>query len=92
MKRDLARLILAAGESVFLIADHMPFPGAAEELAASFGVLFGNGFAIGPMQGRAAMALWRSDGTLADHPVTNGREPKPSWDRPCGFLLQSHSA
>jgi hypothetical protein len=33
------------GGSLFLIADHMPFPGAAEKLAASFGFKFYNGFA-----------------------------------------------
>ncbi|QHT67689.1 DUF4350 domain-containing protein [Rhodocytophaga rosea] len=34
------------GGSLFLIADHMPFPGAAEKLAASFGIKFYNGFAM----------------------------------------------
>jgi hypothetical protein len=33
------------GGSLFLIADHMPFPGAAEKLAASFHFKFYNGFA-----------------------------------------------
>lgn len=34
------------GGSLFLIADHMPFPGAAEKLAARFGFTFYNGFAF----------------------------------------------
>src|SRR6187431_345171 len=34
------------GGSLFLIADHMPFPGAAEKLSASFGIKFYNGFAM----------------------------------------------
>jgi hypothetical protein len=34
------------GGSLFLIADHMPFPGAAEKLAATFGFKFYNGFAM----------------------------------------------
>ncbi|WP_051315339.1 DUF4350 domain-containing protein [Algoriphagus terrigena] len=34
------------GGCLFLIADHMPFPGAAENLAASFGFKFYNGFAM----------------------------------------------
>lgn len=34
------------GGSLFLIADHMPFPGAAEELAKAFGFTFYNGFAL----------------------------------------------
>ena len=33
------------GGSLLLIADHMPFPGAASELAKAFGVEFSNGFA-----------------------------------------------
>lgn len=33
------------GGSLFLIADHMPMPGAAESLAAEFGFKFYNGFA-----------------------------------------------
>ncbi len=34
------------GGSLFLIADHMPFPGAAEKLAFTFGFTFYNGFAF----------------------------------------------
>ncbi len=34
------------GGSLFLIADHMPFPGASERLAAAFGFTFYNGFAL----------------------------------------------
>ncbi len=34
------------GGSLFLIADHMPFPGAAEKLASAFGFIFQNGYAM----------------------------------------------
>jgi len=34
------------GGSLFLIADHMPFPGSAEKLASAFGFTFYNGFAM----------------------------------------------
>ena len=37
---------VSQGGSLFLIADHMPFPGAAERLAATFGFTFYNGFAF----------------------------------------------
>jgi hypothetical protein len=80
---------VAAGGSLFLVADHMPFPGAAQELAAFFGVLFGNGFAMGPEQGRAAMIFRRSDGSLADHPVSNGREPRELVDSVATFMGQA---
>lgn len=36
---------IRTGGSLFLIADHMPFAGAAEKLARSFGFEFNNGFA-----------------------------------------------
>jgi hypothetical protein len=35
-----------SGGSLFLIADHMPFPGSSEKLAARFGFTFYNGFAF----------------------------------------------
>ena len=34
------------GGALFLIVDHMPFPGAAGDLARAFGVEFNNGFAV----------------------------------------------
>ena len=36
------------GGSLMLIADHMPMPGAVEDLAAVFGILFHNGFLADP--------------------------------------------
>jgi hypothetical protein len=39
------RLWVQEGGSLLLIADHMPFPGAASELAKEFGVAFSNGYA-----------------------------------------------
>jgi hypothetical protein len=62
------------GGSLFLIADHMPFPGANENLAKAFGVEFLNGFA-GDSLGRMGIAMYRRrDGSLADCVVTNGDE------------------
>src|SRR5688500_2628111 len=37
-----------AGGSLLLIVDHMPFPGAADNLAKAFGIRFSNGYAIDP--------------------------------------------
>ncbi len=59
------------GGSLFLIADHMPWPGAAEKLAAVFGFKFFNGFnfdVINPAYFRA------SDGTIAKNIITLGRD------------------
>jgi hypothetical protein len=42
---DAVNTWVKEGGCLFLIADHMPFPGAAEKLAGSFGFKFYNGFA-----------------------------------------------
>jgi hypothetical protein len=61
------------GGSLFLIADHMPFPGAASNLAKSFGVEFSNG--------HATAGHWKSGGPetfeyrtgLTESAITRGR-------------------
>jgi hypothetical protein len=58
------------GGSLFLIADHMPWPGASETLANKFGFKFYNGFNISV----ASPAYFqRVTKTLLDNPITNGR-------------------
>ena len=64
---------VAGGGSLFLIADHMPCPGAAESLAREFGILMTNGFATDARCGEDEFLFSIEDGTLADHPVTRGR-------------------
>ena len=59
-----------AGGGLLLIADHMPFAGAAHELALAFGFTFSNCFALKSEQG-AAERFDRNTG-LADHALTNG--------------------
>jgi hypothetical protein len=71
-----------AGGSLFLIADHMPFPGAAAELAGAFGFRFRNGFALDtlaecaqcPMIFRKVSAdrAAAGGGVLAEHEITAG--------------------
>jgi hypothetical protein len=62
------------GGALFLICDHMPFPGAAERLAAAFGARWNNGFALAKDEtDRNPFVFSRANGGLADHPVTNGR-------------------
>ncbi|MCI0691443.1 hypothetical protein L0337_05480 [candidate division KSB1 bacterium] len=65
---------IGEGGALLLIADHMPFAGAAEKLAAAFGIRFSNCFATFAEQSRGALFVFRrSDGTLANHPIINGR-------------------
>ena len=62
---------IEGGGSLLLIADHMPFPGAAEALAAELGVFFTNGYARdGDDSGW--ITFRREDGTLLPHAITEG--------------------
>jgi hypothetical protein len=61
------------GGALLLIADHMPWPGAAEKLAAAFGIRMNNGFALREGADDFALVFRRSDESLADHPISNGR-------------------
>lgn len=60
------------GGSLMLIADHMPFAGAAGKLAEGLGVRFSNGFAMNKMANEPTI-FRRSEASLLDHPITNGR-------------------
>jgi hypothetical protein len=58
------------GGALLLIADHMPFAGAAHDLAASFGVEFENGFAFSSPPGPQQPDLFsRENGGLVDDPI-----------------------
>ncbi len=77
------------GGSLFLIADHMPFPGAAEKLARAFGVLFSNGFAFNADEESGRMTFRRRDGSLADHAITRGRNRAERIDSLTTFTGQA---
>lgn len=62
---------VADGGSLLLIADHMPFPGAAEKLASAFGFKFYNGFALTDEIVFAPELFCYSNGRLAENVVTN---------------------
>lgn len=61
------------GGSLFLIADHMPFPGASEELASKFGFKLSNGFANDTSNPGGQDLFSRSEKTLNENFITNGR-------------------
>jgi hypothetical protein len=58
------------GGSLFLIADHMPFPGAAEKLALSFGIKFYNGFAKKKNSGKD---IFKEGSGLLENVIVKGR-------------------
>ena len=66
------------GGGLFLIADHMPFPGAASKLASRFGIQFSNAYAFEVDDGfkriNGPTVFLRSEKRIGDHPITNGRD------------------
>lgn len=82
---------VAAGGALLLVADHMPFPGAAEDLARRLGLVFSNGFAIDT-------ATWdpivfrRKDASLARHPIMEGRSSAERIDSVATFWGQGFTA
>jgi hypothetical protein len=62
------------GGSLLLAVDHIPFGGAAADLAAMFGVFLSNGFAQ-DANGNMNFMERRREGSLHSHPVTDGRGP-----------------
>lgn len=77
------------GGSLWLIADHMPFPGAAGALASEFGIAMRNGFALDAGETSGWMRFTRTDGSLADHPVTRGRNTSERVDSVIAFTGQA---
>jgi hypothetical protein len=70
---ESVRRWVAGGGSLLLTADHMPFGGAAADLAAAFGILLTNGYTTDATCSADELVFQRSDRTLADHPITRGR-------------------
>jgi len=75
------------GGSLFLIADHMPFAGAAKDLAATFEFEFTNGFAFDTLsQGPAIFSL--ENGSLIESEITKGRDTAESVQKIATFTGQ----
>lgn len=90
------------GGALLLIADHMPLAGAARELASAFGVRFFDGFAVdtaaeekqefGAHDGSGRLVFRRTDGTLADHPVTGDGSTTGTLDSVTTYMGQAFVA
>ena len=61
------------GGALLLIADHLPWPAAADNLASAFGVHYSPGHALDERTLADPMLFRRSDGTLTEHRITRGR-------------------
>jgi hypothetical protein len=86
-KEEIANLKewVQKGGRLLLIADHMPFAGAATELGRAFGFEFINGFAITGERSWPPTVFCRKDRTLADSPVTKGLKPGEKIDSVATF-------
>ncbi len=81
---EAVRNWVKGGGSLLLIADHMPFPGAAGTLASAFGIRFSNGYARDEnVQGPMLFKL--SDGSLREHQITRGRAAAEKVDSVATF-------
>ncbi len=81
------------GGSLLLIADHMPFGGAAEALAVALGFGFNNAYALDPSQDRPGVIVFRrSDHSLGDHAITRGRNAAEYIDSIASFTGQAFKA
>jgi len=67
----------------------MLFPGAAGPLAAEFGILMENGFAVDAGSEPGRMRFTRIDNSLADHPITKGRNLAERVDSVITFTGQA---
>lgn len=72
------------GGSLLLIVDHMPFPGAAENLAKAFKIHFSNGYAIDEKT-QGPMLFKLSEDALKEHAITKGRTDSEKVDSVATF-------
>jgi hypothetical protein len=91
--RQLAEWVRGGG-SLMLIADHMPFPAAAAQLARAFGFIFYDGYLLDKSrrQQQGYVTFSRADGSLRAHPIVDGSGDKPAIDSVTTFLGQAFLA
>ena len=85
---DVVRRWVSAGGSLLLIADHMPFGGAAADLASAFGVHMTNGFATDACSADE-FVFARGAGLASAHPVARGRNADERIDSVRTFTGQA---
>lgn len=75
------------GGSLFIIADHMPFAGAASELAKEFGFDFYDSFVMDDSL-RGIIDFDKTNGTLDNNIITKGRNKEEEVNRVRSFTGQ----
>jgi len=82
---DAVHRWVSNGGSLFLIADHLPFPGAAGDLAKRFGIRFNNGYGMEPGAPPGPLVFSAERGALLQHPVVQGRSADEKVDAVATF-------
>jgi len=77
------------GGSLFLIADHMPMAGAAEDLAGVFGFEFTNGFVFHISTSQGTAYFETNDSTLVESRITKGRSATENVKNVVSFTGQA---
>ena len=85
----IVREWVRSGGALLLIADHMPFAGAAEKLALEFGFVLGNGFATDSAGTLGPIRFRRGDESLRRHRILNGRSDAERVDSVTSFTGQA---
>jgi hypothetical protein len=80
------------GGALLLIADHMPFGGAAAGFAIALGFEFTNGYTHHPGPERGRFVFERADDSLRDHPIARGRSAAEGVTRIVAFTGQAFKA
>jgi hypothetical protein len=84
---ETVRKWVFSGGRLFLIADHMPFPGSAKNLAEVFGIEFTNGFVVDTTNWRETYFNF-DDETLKKNIITSGRDSTESINEIVSFTGQ----
>jgi hypothetical protein len=86
-QREVEALVSWAkqGGSLFLVADHQPFPAAVSALASAFGFEFHNGWAVQAPHWSTDFGFRRTDGSLADHVAVSGSRRGESAEKVITF-------
>ncbi|MCP4565950.1 MAG: DUF4350 domain-containing protein [FCB group bacterium] len=79
------------GGSLFLVADHMPFPAVAADLALALGFEFNNGYAIDTIASGPTV-FTRKDNTLHAHLITDGQSEENRISAVASFTGQAFRA
>ena len=75
---DAVKEWVDAGGALMLIADHMPFPGAAHDLAAKFDLQLYNGFVFDKVE-KSPMRFGETGHKLCEHDIVKGPGKPVRW-------------